>query len=711
MWSPRVQTRPTRKLAQPMEPTKILALSFDTGGTFTDLSMLLGDGRVLVDKVLSTPSSPARAVLQGIDRLLLRAQEIPAIASTETRIVGATTVVTNAVLERRGGARAALLVTEGFADLLVIRDESRYDLYDLQISYPDPLVARDLTFEVPERMRADGVVHRPLSEQGLGEVVDELTRRGVTAVAVCLIHGYQYPEHEQAVADFLRARGEFDVSLSSEISGEAREYERASTTAVNAYTRPLMRRHISELTDELTARGLGALSMMTSSGNVVPASEAADKPVRMIESGPAAGAIGAGRYAALVPGQPLLAFDMGGTTAKLSILRNGTPIITRGLEVDRRARFKEGSGIPLDIQSVKLIEIGAGGGSIAHPDHLGLLALGPESAGAEPGPACYARGGTQATVTDADLLLGYLDAGSFLGGTMALDEAAAEKAIAQLAEELETSTRRCAWGIHELANEVMARSAAAEALESGVDPRECALVAFGGAGPTHAYGIARRLDISTIIYPAGAGIASALGLLSAPVAYDCAAPMRRVLSELHADDVNEIVGKLLERGRDALGRPIIGHELKADMRYAGQGYELSVPVPDPGRTTQPFADECRAAFLKAYEEVYGRLLPERDIEITMLRLRAIAEAPRMVGRVASPHHPAGEPRKRMVDLGEDAGVVQFDVLRLADLRVGSAVEGPVIIEQDECSPVVPPGAIATIASSGDVVVTIGKDCK
>jgi N-methylhydantoinase A len=439
------------------------------------------------------------------------------------------------------------------------------------------------------------------------------------------------------------------------------------------------------VSQQLADRSLGELSMMTSSGNVVPGAEAAANPVRMIESGPAAGALGAGRYAALAGHRPILAFDMGGTTAKLCVLRDGKPVIAHGLEVDRRKRFMEGSGIPLGIQSVKLIEVGAGGGSIAHVDHLGLLAIGPHSAGAEPGPVCYGRGGSAATVTDADLVRGFLDAERFLGGRMTLDLPAARAAVARLALDLGSTPQRCAWGIHELANEMMARSAATQALESGVDPSECVMVAFGGAGPTHAHGIASRLGIDTVVYPAGAGIATALGLLGAPLAYYCAQTLFAGLGTADLGALREAAERLLRRSEKALGRTVVSHQFSADMRYVGQGYELTVPVDDPLEAATTFADTARDAFTVAYRRLYLRELAGREVELTVLRLTAVAEPAGGAGLV---RREGGRPRARSRGVATRPGEYgDHAVVSLADLGPDVTLAGPamksLILAQNE----------------------------
>src|SRR5258706_2759186 len=510
-----------------------MKLAFDTGGTFTDFAMSHDDGTVVLHKVLSTPDDPARAVLQGIDELLAKARQSRR-SDGPLQVLGATTVVTNAVLERKG-VETAFITTDGFQDMLRIRTEGRYDLYDLNIQYPEPLVPRERCFGAVERITAHGDVAVPLDEKSIERIADRLVKAGIGSVAVCLLHAYKYPQHEQRIAAILEKRAPgISVSLSSRVCPEVREYDRASTTVANAYTRPMMVQHVEHLERELGKRGVKSqLLWMTSSGGVVPSSSAARTPVRLIESGPAAGAAAAADYPRIPGERSLLPFDIGGTTAKLCLLPNGQPQIANELEVARYERFRKGSGFPLKIQSIHMIEIGAGGGSIASRTKLGTLTVGPRSAAAMPGPACYGRGGTEPTVTDADLLLGYVDETSFLGGDFALDRPAARNAMARLADNLNVSVERCAWGIHDMVNESMAEAAAMQATDSGVDPRGLPMIAFGGAGPVHAYGVARKLGIRKVICPLGAGVTSAVGLLGAPVAADLSTSLPMTIPALH----------------------------------------------------------------------------------------------------------------------------------------------------------------------------------
>ena len=695
-----------------------MKLAFDTGGTFTDFAMTEDDGSILLHKVLSTPDAPARAVLQGVDELLakVRAKNRGKVfGGGSLQILGATTVVTNAVLERRG-VNTAFITTDGFQDMLRIRTEGRYDLYDLRIQYPDPLVSRELCFGADERIAADGTVVKPLDEDGVRAIAKVLLDKKVESVAVCLLHAYKYAQHEQRIAELLAevAPG-ISVSLSSAVCPEVREYDRASTTVVNAYTRPMMVGHVNHLERELQQRGVeGQLLWMTSSGGVVPSSSASRTPVRLIESGPAAGAVAAADYARQAGEQSVLSFDMGGTTAKLCLIPNGQPMVANDLEVARHERFRKGSGFPLKIQSIHMIEIGAGGGSIAARNKLGLLSVGPRSAAAAPGPACYGRGGTEPTVTDADLLLGYLSEKSFLGGDFALDRPAAEAALAGLAEALEISPARCAWGIHDMVNESMAEAASMQATDSGVDPRTLPLIAFGGAGPVHAYGVARKLGIRKVICPLGAGVTSAIGLLGAPVAADLSTSLPMRLSAWNASAVEVVRATLAAQGREvvlASKVPVdhISFSYTADMRHVGQGYEISVALPDLDPADPAFLTELIARFHANYIALYGRAVTGTDAEVITWRIRA--SGPKGEVSLANLRGETGEVRdplkgSRPVFFSELGKFVDTPVYDHYALRPDMPIAGPAIIEQRESTVVMGPNATASLDAQHNLIMLL-----
>ena len=513
-------------------------LGVDIGGTFTDLVVVDEiTGRLSVGKVLTTPKDPAHGVEQGIIALLTDA----GVAAAAVRAVAhGTTLATNALIERKG-ARTALLTTAGFRDAIEIGREGRYDMYDLFIDPPAPLVPRHLRREVGERIGPDGAVIRPLDEAGARAVVRELVTEGIEAVAICLLHAYVNPAHERRLAAIVaEIAPDVSVSCSSDVVPEIREYERTSTTTANVYVVPLMARYLEDLERRLGESGIpGQLYVMHSAGGIVLPPLARRVPIRLVESGPAAGALAAARAASERDEPRLLSFDMGGTTAKACVIDGGAPLVGREFEVARADRFKKGSGLPIRVPVIEMIEIGAGGGSIARVDRLGLLKVGPDSAGADPGPACYNLGGRLPTVTDADLVLGYLDAGFFLGGRMPLDRDAARRAIEEhVARPLGLDVTAAAWGIHRVVNENMAAAARIHAIERGRDLRSYPLFAFGGAGPVHCWQVARVLRVPRILIPFAAGAMSAYGLLAAPLAFDFVRTGRQRLDAADWDAIN-----------------------------------------------------------------------------------------------------------------------------------------------------------------------------
>lgn len=685
-------------------------LAFDTGGTFTDFALLDDSGELHLHKVLSTPLNPADAVIQGVRELLDRFQG--EVKPDGLQILGATTVVTNAVLERRG-AETGLITTEGFEDILRIRNEGRYDLYDLKLQYPDPLVSRYDTFGAPERLTAAGVTIRDLDEDRIRALGAELTERGITSVAVCLLHAYKYPRHEQRVRELLAETApDVFVTISSDVCPEVREFDRASTTVANAYTRPLMEQHVEELARAFCERGIDRdLLWMTSSGGLVPSLRAAKLPVRLIESGPAAGAVAAAEFGRIAGETSVLSFDMGGTTAKLCLIPNGEPTISTELEVAHYHRFRKGSGFPLKIQSIHMIEIGAGGGSIAAKNSLGLLNVGPRSAGALPGPAAYQRGGTEATVTDADIVLGYMGTENFVGGSFKVSKDAAIAAVDKLAAELAVTRERCAWGIHDLVNEAMSKAAAMHATDLGVDPRQLPMVAFGGAGPVHAYGIARKLGISRIICPTGAGVTSALGLMIAPVAVDVSASSPMALAKWDGAAVKTMLAGLAKQGEEVVTAAGVAPETvtfrySVDMRHVGQGHEISVQLPDLDLPQEEFLAELEDRFYAHYIELFGRKVENSGMEIMTWRLRASGEkasAKRPVAEVVGPKPLKGHRQVYFDTLGEAVKTPVYDHYALP---VDKVFDGPAIIEQRESSIVVGPDGRAHVDAKGNLIIDI-----
>src|SRR5262245_36315522 len=506
-------------------------MGIDVGGTFTDIVVYdSATGRQASHKELTTHADPARGVVAGIDRLRADGKIVPAEIG---RVVHATTLFSNAVIERKG-APTGLITTMGFRDTLEIGRERKYELYDIKSLKPAPLVPRRWRLEVQERMSIDGQVHTSLDESALLEGVARLQADGVTSLAVVFLHSCSNPRHEREAIDVIAQRyPAIALSASIDVAPEIREYERTSTTVINAYIKPLAERYLATLASELLARAITApVLLMLSNGGLTGIEEAVRSPVQLLESGPAAGALAAAHLGSRDGGAHVLAFDMGGTTAKLSIVDDGKPKIAYSFEVARERRFIEGSGLPVRIATLELIEIGAGGGSIAHLDDLGLMKVGPVSAGSEPGPAAYGRGGSQPTVTDADFLLGYLNPGYFVGGSMEIDLAAAEAAMQPVAQAASLTVAGLAWGIHDLVNENMANAARVHLAEHGKDPRRYALLATGGAGPVHAYYVGKKLGLARLVVPYAAGVASALGLLLAPARTDRVATIARALDEI-----------------------------------------------------------------------------------------------------------------------------------------------------------------------------------
>ncbi|MBM7044822.1 MULTISPECIES: hydantoinase/oxoprolinase family protein [Rhizobium] len=683
-------------------------LAFDTGGTFTDFALLDDTGELHLHKVLSTPQNPAEAVVQGVSELLEKFSG--AVAIEKLQVLGATTVVTNAVLERKG-VETGFITTDGFRDMLRIRNEGRYDLYDLNIKYPDPLVTRANSFGAEERISADGSVMTELKEETVREIAGRLKEKGIRSVAVCLLHAYKYPQHEQRVAALLREEDpDIFVSLSSEVCPEMREFDRASTTVVNAYTRPQMAGHVAHLQREFAKKDIDRQVLwMTSSGGLVPSSRAAELPVRLIESGPAAGAVAAAEFGRIAGEGSVLSFDMGGTTAKLCLIPNGEPTVGTDLEVAHYQRFRKGSGFPLKIQSIQMIEIGAGGGSIAAKNPLGLLDVGPRSAGALPGPAAYQRGGTEPTVTDADILLGYMGTESFVGGSFKVSKDAAREVITKLANALDVSVDRCAWGIHDLVNESMSKAAAMHATDLGVDPRSLPMVAFGGAGPVHAYGIARKLGIKRVICPTGAGVTSAIGLLIAPVAVDLSVSHPMAVDAWDLGGMNRLLDDLAAQGAEVvsvagIAKERITNRYTVDMRHVGQGHEITVALPDRSLPKEEFLKQLLDNFFKLYRELFGRTVAA-SVEVITWRLRASGEK----DQVTRPHEiEVADARKgsRQVYFQELGTYTETSVYDHYKLPVGQELKGPAIVEQRESTAVVGPSGVFHVDANGNLVINI-----
>jgi N-methylhydantoinase A len=685
-------------------------LGCDIGGTFTDFVVIDdADGTIRLEKVLTTPAEPEGGIFDGIDQL--EGVE-PGLLRDAASVVHGTTLVINALIERKG-SRTALITTAGFRDILEMRSELRYDVYDMQIEYPEPLAPRALRFEVEERIAADGRIVTPLQQDDLERVLERLRGEKVESVAVALIHSYANPVHEREIANFLAGHApELTVSLSSDVLPRIKEYERTSTTVANAYVRPKVRAYIGRLREGLAERGFeGRFYVMQSSGGVIEASNAIEFPIRILESGPAAG-VAASRWWGEFSGcRDLLSFDMGGTTAKLCAVTGGEALVTDEYEAARHQHFKKGSGLAVNVPVLDLLEIGTGGGSIAHIDRLGLLKVGPQSAGAAPGPACYGRGGELPTVTDADLLLGYLEAGSFLGGAMRLDRAAAERAVqSSVAAKLGGTVAEAAFGIHEVANEAMASAARLHLAERGQDAAALTMVAYGGAGPVHAFGLARKLGIRKLLIPPAAGVMSALGMLVANIAVDRVRTMKSRLAELDFAAAARAFEELEDEARKLLPRSDgVSFKRAAEMRYVGQGYNVTVPLPPRERWAGFDVARARAAFDDVYRAIFGRVY--EDVAIELINLRLVAEI--------VPEHPfrpallaaATEPVTSAIR-GERPVFVPGEAFRSCPvidryrLRPSHVVVGPALIEERETTTFIGRDARVEIDERGVLSVSL-----
>ena len=681
-----------------MEQNRQIAIGVDIGGTFTDV-ILVDEraGSVYSAKVLTTPERPAQAVLTAVAQVLEQAKAHHDAVRT---IVHGTTLATNAIIERKG-ARTALLTTRGFRDALETGTELRYDLHDLFIEFPDPLVPRGRRIGIAERVRFDGQVLTPLDEAEVRQAVRALRAEDLEAVAVCFLHAYANPANEEAAAKAIRSeRPDLAVALSSRVLPEIGEYGRVSTTVANAYVQPLMSRYLAELSEALKERGSrGAFFVMSSSGGTLSLDLARQFPVRLVESGPAAGVSIAAHFAQRLGKPNVLAFDMGGTTAKISLITGGQPTRTTELEVGRVRRFQKGSGLLLKAPAVDLIEIGAGGGSIARVDALGLLGVGPDSAGADPGPACYGADGTAATVTDADLLLGYLNPDYFLGGKMRLHPERAASAVQQaISKPLELDAISAARSIYEVVNDNMANAASVYAAEQGIDLRDFTLLAFGGAAPAHVCDVAQRLGIRDVRVPVGAGVLSALGCLASPVSFDFVFGYMRELKLVDWANVNARFAALEREGRQHLAeagiRDGVTPRYSADMRYLSQRYEVNVALPT-GPLGPEVLDRLHNAFYAAYRQHYGREIREVPVETVSWRLTVSGPMPQLVvtwpSQGGADANPIMKGRRPVVFAGVDAPV-DCPVYERGRLSPGAAISGPAIIEDHESTTVVPPGA-------------------
>ncbi|MBI1779296.1 MAG: hydantoinase/oxoprolinase family protein [Proteobacteria bacterium] len=676
-------------------------LAVDIGGTFTDVVLDTGERR-LTTKLLTTSAAPERAVLAGIDAVLADAGLAAAGVAT---LIHGTTLATNAIIERKG-ALTALIATDGFRDVLDIAYESRYDQYDVFIDKPVPLVPRHLRMTVAERVDVTGSVLKPLDEAAVEALIPRLVELQVQSVAVALIHSYANSRHEERIRDILaKSLPRLSVSISAEVCPEVREYERTSTTAANAYVRPMMAGYLTRLGRELTARGLVApVYLMTSGGGLTTLETAVRFPIRLVESGPAGGAILACHVAAECGDDKVVSFDMGGTTAKICLIENGKPFTSRSFEVDRAARFLKGSGLPLRIPVIEMVEIGAGGGSIARVDAMGRIVVGPDSAGSEPGPACYARGGVHPTVTDADLELGRIDAADFAGGKLPLAQNRAAEALERdVGARLKLTTELAAYGVGEIVDENMANAARVHAVERGKVISDHTLIAFGGAAPLHATRLAEKLGIARVVVPTNAGVGSAVGFLKAPIAYEVVRSRYMRVAQFDPAIANKLLRAMQQEAlavvRAGSGDLKLTETRQAYMRYVGQGHEIVVPL--PARDLRE-ADRLllQESFDREYSSLFARTIPNAETEVLSWAVTVATEAtvPR---RVAKPNKaeapkPSGE---RAVFDADQGRMIRIPVYRRDRLRPGMRLDGPAIIAEDETTTVVSAKFEATIDRS------------
>ena len=682
-------------------------LAVDIGGTFTDLA-IEKDGQRWTAKVLTTPTAPEKGVLEGVQQVLAKAAMKPADLAL---VIHGTTLATNAMIERKG-AKTALITTDGFRDVLALANEARYDQYDLNIELAKPLVPRRWRLPVPERLDNTGKVLLALDEAAVRAHIPFMRAEGIESLAIGFIHGFVNPTHERRAAEIVReAWPELPVSLSSEVSPEMREWERFSTTVANAYVQPLMTRYLKQLELGLREAGLGCqLYLMLSGGGLTTIDTAARFPIRLVESGPAGGAI----FSAFVARQrgfdKVLSFDMGGTTAKVCLIDNFRPQASRSFEVARVGRFKKGSGLPLRIPVIEMVEIGAGGGSIAQVDSMGRIQVGPESAGADPGPACYGRGGTHPAVTDANLALGRYDPELFAGGALRLYPDQSRKALAEhVGGKLALSADMAALGVVEMVDENMANAARVHAIESAKNYEGRVVIAFGGGGPVHGYRVAEKIGVKRILVPSGAGVGSAIGFLRAPVAYEVVKSLYQRFGSFDVAAVNSLLAAMSREAAGVVAEGAFGAPIEetriAYMRYVGQGHEIPVPIP-PRALTEQDVREIRALYDAEYSRFYDRPVPGSDVEIlsfsvTVRTVEAHVEPAAAVADSAAPK-PVRVQIVRDTATGE---VAEWQVYDREAMRPGATVAGPAIIAEEETSTLIGPGWVCRVDGLGYLDLT------
>ena len=691
---------------------EIWRLGVDIGGTFTDLVLESSNGVQASTKVLTTYDTPEDAIITGLQTVC---KQVTIQPDKISQIIHGTTLATNALIERRG-AKTALITTQGFRDVIEMRTESRFEQYDLNLTLPAPLLTRDHRYVVNERMDANGKILIPLQKAEIDALAEKLVQFGYDSIAVGLLHSYANDSHEKMIGRALADRlPDVMISLSSEVSPQMREYERFNTTIANAYIKPLMKSYLSRLKGRLAKEGAYcSVFLMHSGGGIISLENAAEFPVRLVESGPAGGAVFAAHIAASHGLDRALSFDMGGTTAKICLVKDHTPKTARTFEVARTYRFKKGSGMPISIPVIDMVEIGAGGGSLAHVDSLGQIRVGPESAGSQPGPACYGRGGTAPTVTDSDLILGKLDPAGFAGGRIPLyTERAIQALDIHIGSKLDMEAVEAAWGVAEMVDENMANAARVHAVENGEDLSEYTMIAFGGAAPLHAARLCEKLGIRRCLIPQGAGVGSAIGFLRAPFSFEANNSVFMQLSSFDPVRVKQLFADMEEEAsafvRSCDQDANIKTEYKVYMRYAGQGWEIPVPL-TVQHITKPDTADYKACFEREYEQLFARTVAGMEIEITVWSVNAYTEPPEVCPVQQKGHQRTLETTNTRplfdpaLSTFVNATVAQRDAVKDT-----TQIIGPAMLTEDETTIIVPSSRDAVACGDGTIVVFAKQD--
>ena len=684
-----------------------IRMGVDIGGTFTDVVIEI-EGKQFSTKVLTTYIAPENAIIDGLHQVCAKAGVTP---SDIGQIIHGTTLATNALIERRG-AKTALITTEGFRDVIEMRTESRFEQYDLNLTLPEPLIPRQSRFTISERVDATGGVLIDLDRAEVEAVADQINAAGYKSIAVGLIHSYLNPDHERMVRDVLAEKlPDVMVSLSSEVSPQMREYERFNTVVANAYIKPLMKSYLGRLKGRLEDEGADcSVFLMHSGGGIISIESAADFPVRLVESGPAGGAVFAANIAACYGLDKVLSFDMGGTTAKICLIKNQTPKTSHVFEVARTYRFKKGSGMPISIPVIDMVEIGAGGGSLAHIDSMRQIRVGPESAGSEPGPACYGRGGEKPAVTDADLVLGKLDPNNFAGGSIQLHADSSSDALVNvLGKTLDMDAQTAAFGLAEVVDENMANAARVHAVENGEDLSEYTMIAFGGAAPLHASRLCEKLGVDRLLVPTGAGVGSAIGFLRAPFSFEANRSVYMKLSDFKPDIIKSLLTELQDEATEFVrlcdtSSDIIS-EFKVYMRYTGQGWEIPISL-TAEQAMSPDADTFIKLFEADYSALFGRTVDGMDVEITVWSVNATTP-PEQVAQIALASDTGAATVAGQRDLFDQAlaAVTDAQVVPRDDMKTGQTVQGPAVVTEDETTIIVPSSRQATAQPDGTIDIT------